>query len=532
MSSTFLKTPAVPGASRAAANQSVPHNGIARPAVSTPPVLQGQGIMQLKIERLLAKGSDKQAIQMYMKGPVNTRNQTFSEAVEEVLVLFPELSSELGILKAWIVLQESLPGEDIERITDCITRLTEGVNTVYIQHTPYPNLAAKDLIADKPFTIPQSEESQARSLKLYNAIDQKAKELFKEVKKDSGAKKELGNLLRYDEEHDSYKGYMLGVLIMDGKVFATCSGGVSTGFKTIAESLGMQYVQSVMDVDAARAIVARELPPQNFGKDEEKNIVKEQGPGKEVKTGLTGTCAAPKLIWSIIDGSHVQLHPTTMRHASMTERWVSPLNNSSTVPIIDAHGRVIEYGSGDIVPSCKACQHLMHGLEDRLRRRLGENLNAKKIWEEQNSPENIEKRRIAKEQKEAMDREYNSETLDAFSSEVKELNEALTNLLDTILKGGNSILKEELNFLKDRTDKLEELRFNLQTFAGVSLGSSREAIVAALEQLKNGERVIDDMVQGITEFWKTAAERKSAEEQPVASSSKKSGNTRKKGGKR
>lgn len=531
MSSGFLKTTA-PGVSRAAANQPVPHNGIAYPAVAALPVLQqGQGIMQLKIDRLLDHGSDKKAIDNYLKIAVNTRNQTFEEAVEEVIVLFPELSNELEIPQTWRALQESLRGEDINAMTEHILRLSKSVNVVYMRHTPYPNVVSNVLKPDKPFTIPQSERSQKLSGDLYTAIDKKARELYAGVQAgNNGAKTELGNLLRYDEEQGIYKGYMLGVLIMDGHVFATCSGGASTGFQAIAQSLGMQYVKAVMDVEEAREIIAREIGRQNFGTGEEKNIVKENADGKEVKTGVTGTCAAPKLIWSIIDGSSVKLHPTTLQHASMTERWVSPLNNNSTVPIIDEHGEVREYGSGDIVPSCKACQHLMQGLEKRLHDRLAQNLKFKQYREEEMSAENIEKRRVAKEEKDALDKEYNSATLNEFSVEVQELNQAIAKLLDIIIKGENSILKEELSFLKSSTDRLEELRFDLQTFAKIPLGDSREAVVAASGQLKDGQRVIATMVEGITEYWKKVAESKPAEEKKTGSSSKKS-NTRTRKGK-
>lgn len=531
MSSGFLKT-TVPGASRAAANQTVPHNGIAYPAVAAPPVLQqGQGIMQLKIDRMPDPGSDKKAIENYLKIPVNTRNQTFAEAVEEVATLFPGLSDELQIPQTWRLLQESLSGENVGAMTEHILRLSKSVNIVFMRHTPYPNLASHDLIPDKPFTIPQSERSQELSGQLYAAIDKKAKQLHAEVKGgNNGAKTELGNLLRYDEEQGTYKGYMLGVLIMDGKVFATCSGGASTGFKAIAESLNMQYVRAVMDVDAARDIITREIGRQSFGTGEEKNIVKEQADGKEVKTGIAGTCAAPKLIWSIIDGSSVKVHPTTLRHASMTERWVSPLNENSTVPIVDAHGEVREYRSGAIVPSCKACQHLMHGLEKRLHDRLMENHKFEQYRKEEMSAENIEKKRVANEERMALGKEYNSATLNEFSPEVQELNLAITKLLDSIVKGENSILKEELSFLKSGTDRLEELRFDLQTFAKIPLGNSREAVVAASEQLKDGQRVIATMVEGIDAYWKKVAESKPAEEKKTGSSSKKN-NTRNRKGK-
>lgn len=530
MSFSFLKTTA-PGASRAAANQTVPHNGIALPAVAAPPVLQQQAVMQLKIDRMLDHGSDKKAIENYLKIPVNTRNQTFGEAVEEVMELFPVLSEELQIRPTWDLLQKSLAGEDIGVMTDCILRLSKSVNVVFMRHTPYPNQESEDLIPDKPFTIPQSEQSQKLSAQLYDAIDKKAKVLYAEVQAgNNGAKTELGNLLRYDEEQGTYKGYMLGVLIMDGHVFATCSGGASTGFQALAQSLDMQYVRAVMDVEEARDIIAREIGRQSFGTGEEKNIVKEKAQGKEVKTGATGTCAAPKLIWSIIDGSSVKLHPTTLKHASMTERWVSPLNDNSTVPIVNAHGEVKEYRSGDIVPSCKACQHLMHGLEKRLHDRLAESLKFKLYREEESSAENVEKRRVAKEEKDALDRQYNSATLNEFSSEVQELNLAITKLLDTIIKGENSVLKEELSFLKNSTDRLEELRFDLQTFAKIPLGDSREAVVAASEQLKDGQRVIATMVEGITAYWKKVAESKPAEEKQTGSSSRKS-NTRNRKGK-
>ncbi|MET3879634.1 hypothetical protein [Chitinophaga sp. OAE865] len=520
MSSGFLKTTA-PGASRAAANQTVPRNGIAYPAVATPPLLQGKGIMQLKIDTMLDPGSDKKAIEDYLNIPVNTRKQTFAEAVEEVMELFPELSNELAIPQTWVLLQESLSGENVGAMTEHILRLSKSVNAVFMSHTPYPNVT-DDHRPDKPFTIPQSERSQTLSLELYEAIDKKAKQLYAEVRGgNNGAKTELGNLLRYDKEQDSYKGYMLGVLIMDGHVFATCSGGASAGFKTIAQSLGMQYVRSVMDVDEAREIVAKEIGKQSFGTGEEKNIVKERVGEKEVKTGATGTCAAPKLIWSVIEGGGLKLHPTTMRHASMTERWVSPLNENSTVPIIDAHGKVREYGSGEIVPSCKACQHLMQGLEKRLHERLAESHKFKLYREEEMSPENIEKKRVAKEQKEAMDKEYNSATLNEFSTEVQELNLAITNLLETIIKGDDSILKEELSFLKSGTDRLEELRFDLQAFAKIPLGNNREAVVAASEKLKDGKGVIAAMVDGISAYWKKAAETKPAEEKQTKASSQK-----------
>ena len=530
MSPGFLKTTA-PGVSRAAANQPVPHNGIAYPAVATLPVLQqGEGIMQFKIEKMLENGSDKKAIDNYLKIMVNARNQTFEEAVEEVIVLFPKLSNELQIPQTWRALQEFLRGENTNAMTEHILQLSKSVNDIYMRHTPYPNLVSNVLRPDKPFTIPQSQRSQELSGELYTAIDKKARQLFAEVQAgNNGAKTELGNLLRYDEEQGTYKGYMLGVLIMDGQVFATCSGGASTGFQAIAQSLGMQYVRAVMDVEEAREIIAREIGRQSFGTGEEKNIVKEKADGKEVKTGATGTCAAPKLIWSIIDGTSVKIHPTTLQHASMTERWVSPLNDNSTVPIVDAHGEVREYSSGDIVPSCKACQHLMQGLERRLHDRLGQSLKFKQYREEEMSPENIEKRRVAREEKEALDKEYNSATLNEFSAEVQELNEAIEKLLDTIIKGENSILKEELSFLKSSTDRLEELRFDLQAFAKIQLGDSREAVVAASGQLKEGQHVIGTMVEGINTYWKKVAESEPAEEKKKGSSSKKSNPRNKKG---
>lgn len=524
MSSGFLKIP-VPAASRAAANQTVPRSGIAYPAVITPPVLQQQGILQLKIDKLLDNGSDKQAIERYMKGAVNSRGQTFEQAVEEVMVLFPALSDKLAISKTWLLLKESLSGEKIDVITDCIIRLSKDVNTIFMEHTPYPNLRSHDLRPDKPFTIPQSEKSQERSETLYKEIDKEAKRLFELVKKeDNGAKTKLGNLLRYDKEHDTYKGYMLGVLIMDGQVFATCSGGQSAGFELIAKSLGMQYVSSVMNVEEARGIIVKEIGPHSFGTGEEKNIVKEHTGSEEVKTGLAGTCAAPKLIWSIIDGGHVKLHPTTMQHASMTERWVSPLNADSTVPIIDAHGKIIKYGSGDIVPSCKACQHLMHGLEERLQRRLDDSKKMKSLSEQENSAENIERKRVAKEQKQALDREYESQILTGNSGEVQALNLALENLLNTIIKGDDSILKDELSFLRSSTDRLEELRFDLRAFAKIPLGDSRAAVLDTLERLKEGQRVIATMVDGINQFWAT-------QEKPAAASSGKGGATEKRSGK-
>ena len=103
-------------------------------------------------------------------------------------------------------------------------------------------------------------------------------------------------------------------------------------------------------------------------------------------------------------------------------------------------------------------------------------------------------------------------------------------MLDSIVKGENSILKEELSFLKSGTDRLEELRFDLQTFAKIPLGNSREAVVAASEQLKDGQRVIATMVEGIDAYWKKVAESKPAEEKKTGSSSKKS-NTRNRKGK-
>ncbi|MFB9328287.1 hypothetical protein ACFFSY_20350 [Paenibacillus aurantiacus] len=215
--------------------------------------------------------------------------------------------------------------------------------------------------SNNPYSIPETDQSRNTAKEIVAALHQ-ALEEHREVLK--APKLENGERNTAAKKKDWVEGYMIGVLITSSnKVYITCSGSPPADFKSTVSKFGI-VINSNIPKDSAAAIIEGELnnaPGARPVKDSANHIHLEQDHEHQEHPevgAVAGKCAAPKLIWHLIE-------ETKEQPVAMSEILFAP-EGKPNVKINDAQGEERSYGDNDIVPSCLTCQSLVTGLLKQL----------------------------------------------------------------------------------------------------------------------------------------------------------------------
>lgn len=462
----------------------------ALPVTEEVPAIRGQSqepyVIQAKIDRMphhyfnifRQETYTQQQITKYMNAEkINSRGQTFGEAVMEFISLFPKESRERGVTNLWEQLSIILGQGNTHRAISDLNTIASQINQVAALYPGYPNrnlgASVGSDLPDQPFTIPQSELTIDMATRLHSWL--------------VGAQ-----ILKPDDQ-----GYMIGVLQTPSGLFATCSGKAPDGFKSIVKRLGMKFVEVYHGkVEESTQLVAQALPKQAHAlkvttlPDSDLQVVSsatEMG-------GPIGLCAAPKLIWHMI--LSVKEKPV-----AMTEVLVAPQHKPE--PLIEsAEGQIIKYRNTDRVPSCLSCQILLEELNQKVEEAIHEHLRERLLLEEYERHE-----RLRREASAAQAAVYGEEELADDSDEVIRVRKLLAILMDKI--ANEQVVKNDPDLFIDYQKKqqldrnLDNLAWHLQALLHLPASSrKRKDLDEMRNQLENMNKLAGRFIEELEVFWK------------------------------
>ena len=315
-------------------------------------------------ESLRQVGQLQKILVQYMFGQVvNNRGQTFEDAVEEFILLYPNHA----IAAQWASARHDVLAEPRHDALHAAAQVLDGIRTQINAHESlvpsHPNKRGITPDQEASGTVPQSDTSRAAASQLRSDILQDLTLPGDYNERDDG---------RWSEQ------FMLGVLVLpSGQILVAHSGFMGPRqqdeFERIVTARGHLPVAHGEDSYHALQQTYEKILRADIKQHANHRIHVENKPhhdlykAESTATGEignpAGVCAAPQAI----DGVSSELLQGTTPLA-LTELWVSG-NPRSDVPIFDAHDQEQRYRGNEDVPSCLTCQIQLPGVLDDLRER-------------------------------------------------------------------------------------------------------------------------------------------------------------------
>ncbi len=410
---------------------------------------------------------------------INSRGQTFEKAVVEGIRLLGPANTFGELLnKNWNTFQEELVNiKDVNAaiilLENIATNLNEGLKTLGVT---YPNRSdghgRQSQGEEAAFTIPQSSATRKRATDLHDKL----------VEMSVLRNDRVGDENKDEDKSDATKtketGYMIGVVeTINGRFYATCSGGSPWGFADIVKSQGMIFIGSILRLEEAKLKVKAKF-------DKEGRVL-----GEDEVGGVIGTCAAPKLLLSL-------MRETEEKPFAMTEILVAPFSKPTPI-VLNEKGKKEHYKGREAVPSCLSCQLLIPRLIQEFKTVQHEFTTFRKKQEDEVS---------SKEKREEI---YLLEELNSESEELISRKKALEAVFEA-LSNMNSVnaKKVQVDLFSDLrkcnlTDNLNRMTWHLDRFLHLETESNtRKAVTETIDKIKNAKQTAEELVEALTDWYK------------------------------